>query len=64
MGFVEELVPTHKACGHLTLDVSGTKALHPNGAAPKAMSGSLGNSRFISTFNLMFLMMIKKNPKQ
>lgn len=40
----------------LTLDVSGTEALHPNGAALKAVLGSLGNTRSINTF--IFMLMI------
>lgn len=43
VGLMEELLQTHKA-----LDVSGTEALHSHGAAPKAMPGSLGNSRSIN----------------
>lgn len=39
----------------LTFDVSGTEALHPNGAPLKAMPGSLGNSRSINTFIFMLV---------
>lgn len=60
MALREELVQIHKAYGHMTLDVSGTEALHPNGAALKAVPGFLGNRRSINTFIFMFLMMIKK----
>lgn len=45
---------------YLTLDASGTEALHPKGAALKAMPRSLGNSRSINTFIFVFLMAIKK----
>lgn len=64
MALMEKLVQIHKAYGHMTLDVSGTEALHPNGAALKAMPGSLGNRRSINTFIFMFLMMIKKTKQQ
>lgn len=52
--------PTHKARGHLTWDFSETEALHLNGTALKAMSGSLGNGKSINTYIFVFLMMIKK----